>query len=763
MAKLKLSDKRLLLNGKRTFLVIGDMQYWFVSDRKWPNILDNLKKIGVDAIMFYIPWIWHEYEEGKFDFDGRTNPKRNVKKLIELAKERGLHIFIRPGPFICSETRHGGISDFITNRYPEVIMKNSKGEPVLWYDKSPLPAYNHPRYVEGVRNFFTTLCKEVIFPNQDSQGGPILAAQIDNELMYSMQPLAHPFAWGYEEDTVRQFREWLKDRYNSIEDYNKIHETNYSGWDSISPPDRLKLEKPKDWLLIQDWIIFKEDYLAKMLKTYNQILRDCGVDIPTFVDINGGEQEYLSPNNFYKMAQHVWLGPNFYPNGNALRYPMWLMNTILRWRLIDWDQPEKPGFCPEQGWVCRPSEGVPGDVYATCMNRIFMALGMEAFSVCYVVPAVDIQEGYRTIPKEIQFMDILDEEGNPGKLYDALARHIKYPKAVAERLSGARYIADIGIGFYPRYNDPNTIIKFNRKWADPREFERIFKVVPRENDFVELLMEKLWNEKINFDVFDIQNCPIDVLKRFKVLIVPTCDYMDEETQSKLMKYVEDGGTLVIGPITPYMNLNMDQKEVMRKILPKEDQESKYSMVTFKEFGPIGKIRTWSFDLNESPFECKPIARDEDGKCVAFELERGHGKIIQVGFLISLVEKKGFLTWFLSKDGVKTSYVISNSEGVYGIERSYGKGAFIFVINTSKQSEETEVKAYDPSLDAYVRIRTNPRGYSVNVIEISEGKIISADLVADKDAYVFIGEEGFRSGSKYASILRGSDGKLHSFE
>lgn len=740
MTGFELPNKHILLNGKKTFLVIGDMQYWFVSDRKWSNILDNLKKLGVDAIMFYTPWIWHEYEEGKFDFDGKTNPKRNLKKLVELAKQKGLYIFLRIGPFICSETRHGGISDFVTSRYPEIIMKNSRGEPVLWYDGSPLPAYNHPRYIEGVRKFFTALCNEVIFQNQASQDGPILAIQIDNELMYSMQRLTHPFTWGYEEDTVRQFREWLRGKYNSIEEYNKIHETNYSNWDSINPPDKLKLEKPKDWLPIQDWIIFKEDYVAQMLKNYTQILRDCGVDVPTFVDIQGGEQEYLSPNNFYKMAQHVWLGSNFYPNGNPLKYPMWLMNIVLRWRLIDWVQPDKPGFCPEQGWVHDPIDSIPGEIYAPCMNRLMMALGMEAFSVCYVVPAVDIEEGYRTLPKEVQFMDVLDEEGNPGKMYEVLARHIRYPKAVIDRLSGARYLVDIGIGFYPRYNDPNTIIKYMRKLADPREFEKIFKIVPRENDFVELLMEKLWNEKINFDVLDIENCSINALKQFKVLIVPTCDYMDKETQLKLMKYVEEGGKLIIGPIAPYMNLYMDQKEVLKTALPKESQEVEYSTVTFNEFGSIGEIKTWFFDLGKSSSKCKQIAKDENGKCVAFELELGHGKIIQTGFPIFLVEREGFFRWLLSGNGIKTSYAKSNSDKVYCVERSYGKGVFVFIINTSNQSKDVVVEAYDPSLNNYVKIKTNIRMYSVSVVEISNGTIISADLATDNNAYVLVDKE-----------------------
>ncbi len=53
-------------------------------------------------------WNWHELSDGNFDFNGRTNPRRDLLGLLKLIHQDGFRIVLRPGPVIRNEWRNGG-------------------------------------------------------------------------------------------------------------------------------------------------------------------------------------------------------------------------------------------------------------------------------------------------------------------------------------------------------------------------------------------------------------------------------------------------------------------------------------------------------------------------------------------------------------------------------------------------------------------------------------------------------------------------------
>jgi beta-galactosidase len=52
-----------------------------------------------------MPWNLHEPAPGRFDFTGILD----VKEFITIAQSLGLHVIMRPGPYICSEWDFGGL------------------------------------------------------------------------------------------------------------------------------------------------------------------------------------------------------------------------------------------------------------------------------------------------------------------------------------------------------------------------------------------------------------------------------------------------------------------------------------------------------------------------------------------------------------------------------------------------------------------------------------------------------------------------------
>ena len=53
----------------------------------------------------YVAWNRHEPIPGHYDFDGILD----VREFILTAQRLGLHVIVRPGPYICSEWELGGL------------------------------------------------------------------------------------------------------------------------------------------------------------------------------------------------------------------------------------------------------------------------------------------------------------------------------------------------------------------------------------------------------------------------------------------------------------------------------------------------------------------------------------------------------------------------------------------------------------------------------------------------------------------------------
>src|SRR6188472_1171004 len=58
------------LNGRRMFLYDGELHYFRVRPELWRPGLERLKAAGMNTVSTYLPWVWHEPEEGRFDFAG---------------------------------------------------------------------------------------------------------------------------------------------------------------------------------------------------------------------------------------------------------------------------------------------------------------------------------------------------------------------------------------------------------------------------------------------------------------------------------------------------------------------------------------------------------------------------------------------------------------------------------------------------------------------------------------------------------------------
>jgi hypothetical protein len=204
------------LRGQPFFAHSAAFFYNRIPRDEWGASLVKLKEMGINTVDLYLAWNWHEPEEGKLDFDGRTNPRRDVKHLLEMIDEMGFAAIVRPGPVILNEWRNGGYSDWLLARpefqmhevarldghYPPLAgvgASNSEEASRQW-----LANETHLKYT---RKWFGDVMRELLIQRQATNGGNLIAIQLDDDQAINRANYNGPVFWKYMNTLAGYLRE----------------------------------------------------------------------------------------------------------------------------------------------------------------------------------------------------------------------------------------------------------------------------------------------------------------------------------------------------------------------------------------------------------------------------------------------------------------------------------------------------------------------------------------------------------------------------
>ncbi|SFM18735.1 glycoside hydrolase family 35 protein [Salibacterium qingdaonense] len=155
---LETKEGSLYLDGKPLRIISGSIHYFRIVEGYWRDRLEKLKAGGFNTVETYIPWNFHEPKKGRFILEGM----HNVERFIQLAEEMGLYVILRPSPYICAEWEMGGL--------PAWLLK----DPDLRFRCSD------PVFLAHLKEYYDHLLP-VLKTYQYSEGGPVIAFQIENE------------------------------------------------------------------------------------------------------------------------------------------------------------------------------------------------------------------------------------------------------------------------------------------------------------------------------------------------------------------------------------------------------------------------------------------------------------------------------------------------------------------------------------------------------------------------------------------------------
>jgi len=316
----------------------AEIHYFRVPRDLWELYLLRAGQFGANTISTYIPWMWHEPEEGVFDLTGETDERRDLAGFIELVREFGFGLIAKPGPFVDAELLGGGVPNWLHRKHPELIARRFNGDPFLHSDShDPRCTVRHPLYVEHVGRWFDAIVP-VLLPVQERGG--LVAVQVDNEC-------PGDGFWSYEMDPPSPNRV----------DYNEPWTDRPFPMPTSWPdPPPATMEELAPFVELER---HADEQMVGAVTTFAQMLRERGVTAPLFHDMCCGRWE-IGPMlaDMGMLAQATgWLGSNvyaedvrdpFYVNGEY-RYSFEEYVNFCWWRprLVRSLTPDRPVITPE--------------------------------------------------------------------------------------------------------------------------------------------------------------------------------------------------------------------------------------------------------------------------------------------------------------------------------------------------------------------------------------------------------------------------------
>jgi beta-galactosidase len=571
---MKVKSGHFVLGAKPFFLYSGEVHYFRIKKSDWAARLRALKAAGFNTVSSYIPWIWHEPEEGVTDFTGKTVPERDVFGFIDLAHKMGLGFSARGGPISNAELVHEGLPDWLLKKNPDLFVTGRR-------DVGNLPhvtivSYLHPVFQEKVSSWYNALLPGLA-DRQVSRGGNINSVQLCNEIA-----MVHWLQKGadYKDHVTRMYRAFLEETYGTVAALNKAYESDYADFDSVPQPEGSQVD-PSRLALYVDWTLFYRRYYATYYLTLSQRARERGIDVPLLCNIpQFYDYDIRGRGNWAPMTTSMF-------RDFPILTPGLVFGGAYQMRHLDFENFHDVSLTTEVTRMLGAvdvrgpiADGVPSDRLPTLPE--FTPLARSPLPVvCAELQTGIMRDRPRLYPQQVElnvkssvgqglsginaymfaggenppgmgafgtYHDWQAPVGPHGEQRDHLSplkEFGRFLRWAGPSLAATEKSVDTTLGFYYPYYATEY---FSGAWSDSIENQRT----------------ALWYDGMarlihlagySVDCADLVRSSLDALLEHKSLWVYSLGFMDRPTQAKLVEYVRQGGRLVLGPTVPTTDLN----------------------------------------------------------------------------------------------------------------------------------------------------------------------------------------------------------------
>ena len=703
---------RFVKNGKPYFLVSGEIHYFRLDPRNWEKHLVLLKKSGANTTSTYIPWDWHAYEEGRVDFSGETHPARDLVGYMELCAKVGLEMIVKPGPYILAEyVLHGLPGWFVQNAGRNAAARDEHGDVIA----PDIMSYMSSDYLTSAFQWYDQVMP-LIARNQKSQGGPITAMQVCNEVGV--------FQWlsgrvDYSPTVLALYRRFLGEKYRTIDRLNAMYGREYTGFDNVIPPSG-SIQNRDGYRAYYDFHLFYRSYFAFYIDTLVSKIRGFGIDvllthnIPGWIYGNASELPMLVSTYCDVMRQHpeIVFGLDHIPEFVSFRNAH---SDLACNKILEAMQPNGPVWAAEfqagtrEHHVRSDARDLEAFYFAS------LAHGLKGFNY-YMFSQGMNPEGKGFYGKTFYFQTPVDASAKKSSLYGATKRVADFINREGDDLVSSRTRASICVALYRPYfyTELTSSQLLKEKRLDITKLGLVHDPrYVREELLFNGLLRGLQTLNFPYDIRDLQSTGVDELLAYRQLWMVTTDFMDASTQSLLASYVRQGGSLIVYPGVPLLDEYLNSCTILKDAMGL-DVVSGVSSNKVDAFG-IEDVFTPAKEMQiyRGPGE-EPVARTKSGEVCGIRKKVGNGRITALGFSfgyttddhLHLIEK------IVCADHITRDARVSDPDMQFVIRRGK-RTSYLFLINyhNARKTFTVDGRRYtvSPISCTVVRRRTKARG------------------------------------------------------
>lgn len=615
-------------------------EHWDKS--MWESDASLMAETGVQVVrLAEFAWSRLEPREGEFDFSW-------LDEAIELFASKGIDVVL------CTPTNCPPL--WLYEKYPDAIQTGRDGRKIAVGIRGHR-CYNNPDFLRLSDRIIELLSDRY----KDNKA--VVAWQIDNELEAN---------FCFCETCINRYREWLKDKYQTLDNINKTYKNNvwsgeYSSWAQVNPPFGSYNYAWYNPAFMLDFNRFASDDAIEYIKRQRDIIRKNCPD--TKITTNTWFCENMI--DFYKEFSELdFVSYDNYPTTKIPENPEGCYSHAFHLDLMR-------GIKKQNFWVMEQLSGGMGS-WAP-MSRMPSPGMIKGYSLQAYAHGADtvVHFRWRTAVggAEMHWHGLIDHSNVPGRRFFEFKELCKTAKKL-EDLSGTKIKSEVAILY-------------------STDSEYAFKIQPQTDSMYYLEQLKLLHNAfisfgVNVDIISEK----DSYEGYKVIAAPELYVTDKSAANRLYEAAQNGASVIL---TNRCGVKDEHNNCIMSPLPTVHDKLVGAYV--EEYDPIGydsvdvrfadgevlKAKQWCDILKTETAE--PIAyyggEYFKGKCAVTKNNVGKGTAFYIG---TVGEKKLYKK--IVKEALKLSGAGFIDEIPDGIEittrESKDKKARFIFNNTDKE-------------------------------------------------------------------------------
>jgi beta-galactosidase len=592
-------DLNRLTIGKDIYYPFSvEMHYFRVDKRYWSVCFERIKRAGFRIISTAVPWNLHQDRSKDIDFNGFQDSRKDLIVFLELAREFGFKIIMRPGPWIAGQWKNGGIPDFVLKDI-ELLARDAEGNHVEIQDLSGVPggklvSYLHPHFQHFLKNYMKNLIETT--RNYIHPRGPVFLVEFDFETSFCHK--TGPGEADYNEYVLGVlYPAFLQTKYEDIKTLNAAYKERHKDFTDVEPPREFVGADLKHLSKFFDWFYFKEWYLSEYLTGLEELFKSYTV-MPLFFRSLYFINEHPLPEFSLRTGddQDHLVGASVFPDGSAFD----LMQKARYMRTMT-DFAWAPSYI-SGNFTANRSESEAMLPITDGRQRFFVAAGLAG--------GFKGINHYMFIGRDHWYGAPVDQDGTIGSGFGIIKRlNIAIPKMEANQLVPDQSLAAI---FHRPYQWMTRLPKPQKFGYMKRLLKETFNGVCR--DF----------SRLGFD-FGVGDLALPKrLEKFKTVFIPVGEVLSGEMQENIISLAEKGVNIILVGLLPrYDETGRDNTTLSKKLHIKTTPTEGIVEV---ESGRTNRFMSYQYGtIRSTDSKVKKLASSK-GKTVGVVSTRFKGKV-----------------------------------------------------------------------------------------------------------------------------------------